>query len=72
MGKIRTSGFGFKLEIWLKCLLAKVLRKCLATMTYDTILYGGYLEPYQVPTKGASFQRVNSLRPATSFAKNTI
>ena len=35
MGKIRTSEFGSEVGIWLKCLLAKVLRKCLATMTYD-------------------------------------
>ena len=51
-----------------------MLRKCLATMTYDTILYGGYSEPCQMPMKGAPFQKelYNSLRPATSFAKNTI
>ena len=43
-------------------------------MTYDTILYGGYSEPCQMPMKGAPFQKelYNSLRPATSFAKNTI
>ena len=45
MGKMRTSEFGSEVEIWLKCLLAtNVLRKYLATMTYDTILYGGYSE----------------------------
>ena len=54
MGKIRTSEFGSEVGIWLKCLLAKVLRKCLATMTYDTILYGGYSEPCQMPAKGSS------------------
>ena len=57
MGKIRASDFGFEVGIWLKCLLAKVLRKCLVTMTYDTILSGGYSEPCQMPTKGASFQK---------------
>ena len=58
MGKIRTSEFGSNVGIWLKCLLAtKVLRKCLATMTYDTILYGVYSEPCQTPMKGAPFQK---------------
>ena len=55
---MRTSDFGSEVRIWLKCLLGKVLRKChLATMTYDTILYGGYSEPCQTSTKGASFQK---------------
>ena len=57
MGKIRTSEFGLEVRIWLKCILAKVLRKCLATMTCDTILYRGYSEPCQMPTKGATFQK---------------
>ena len=59
MGKIRTSAFGSEVGIWLKCLLAKMLRKCLATMTYDIILlYGGYSEPCQMPTtKGTPFQK---------------
>ena len=57
MGKIRTLEFGSEVGIWLKRLLAKVLRKCLATITYDTILYGGYSEPCQMPTKGAPFQK---------------
>lgn len=57
MGKIRTSELGLEVGIWLKHLLAKVLRKCLATMTYDTILYGGYSEPCQMSTKGAPFQK---------------
>ena len=57
MDKIRTSEFGLKVGIWLKRLLAKVLRKCLATMTYDTILYGGYSEPCQMPMKGTPFQK---------------
>lgn len=57
MGKIRTSELGLEVGIWLKYLLAKVLRKCLATMTYDTILYGGYSEPCQMSTKGAPFQK---------------
>ena len=60
MGKIRTSAaFGSEVGIWLKCLLAKILRKCLATMTYDIILlYGGYSEPCQMPTmKGTPFQK---------------
>ena len=55
---IRTSDFGSEVRIWLKCLLAKVLRKChLAAMTYDTILYGGYSELCQTSTKGAPFQK---------------
>ena len=60
MDKIRTSELGLEVGIWLKYLLAKVskvLRKCLATMTYDTILYGGYSEPCQMSTKGAPFQK---------------
>ena len=57
MGKIRTSELGLEVGIWLKYLLAKVSRKCLATMTYDTILYGGYSEPCQMSTKGAPFQK---------------
>ena len=57
MGRIRTLKFGLEVGIWLKCLLAKRLRKCLATMTYDTILNGGYSEPCQMPMKGAPFQK---------------
>ena len=58
MGKMRTSEFGSEVEIWLKCLLAtNVLRKYLATMTYDTILYGGYSELCQTPMKGSPFQK---------------
>ena len=57
MGKIRTSEFGSEVKIWLKCLLDKVLRKCLATMTYNTVLYGDYSEPSQTSTRGAPFQK---------------
>ena len=57
MGKIGTLEFGLEVGIWLKCLLAEVVRKYLATMTYDTILYGGYSEPCNTPMKGAPFQK---------------